>query len=63
MHHNCNFRNETEHGYGVVEVVRGYCEVGLNCHKKCPFSFGKKDEKKVNKVYEEVFNIKSTILD
>jgi hypothetical protein len=51
-HHNCQYTDES--GWGVVEVVRGFCEVGQDCVKSCPFSFhGKKKEAQADKAYRE----------
>lgn len=46
--------------YGVfttVELAGGYCEAGLDCEPDCQYSYKKKDEKKVNKIFAITFGI------
>ena len=42
-HHQCNYSGES--GWGTVEVVGGFCEVGTGCVKACPYSWRKSDKK------------------
>lgn len=45
--------------FECVEVVGGFCEVGLNCVKQCQFSFTQNKERHAN----NAFQIKNEFLE
>lgn len=50
-HSQCPFPDKS--GYECVEIVGGYCEVGLGCVKECPYSYqGKRKNKFATQAFE-----------
>ena len=47
-HFQCPYPSETEHGFECIELIECYCEIGLDCLEKCPYSYTKEDEAKVD---------------
>jgi len=45
-------KNPEYSGCKTVEIVSGYCEIGLECCVGCVYSFLEEEEKRVNKVFE-----------
>jgi hypothetical protein len=58
-HPQCGFSDQTEHGYECVDIFysakqdRHYCEVGHNCVKECPYSYGDDQVKNVDEATTE----------
>lgn len=38
-HPQCQYPDETGHGYECVDIEKGFCEVGENCLEKCDYSW------------------------
>ena len=38
-HYICPYLDKTEHGYECVDIIDGFCEVGLGCYQKCEYSW------------------------
>lgn len=49
LHHQCEFSDQTEHGYECVDVVGAWCEVGDGCLEECPYSWPESDTEITNK--------------
>lgn len=43
-HHQCEFPDTSQ--YECVEIVDGYCEIGFECDRRCPYSFQTEDKLK-----------------
>ena len=43
VHHQCEYSDQTDHGYECVELFSGdghiFCEIGENCFTGCPYSY------------------------
>ena len=46
-HHQCEFSDQTTHGFKCVGIYAGYCEVGKDCLKECGHSYRAADARKV----------------
>lgn len=40
----CPYQDQTEHGFGTVDIFGNYCEVGGDCLKCCEYSYDPSDE-------------------
>ncbi len=40
-------------GLSNVEVVKGYCEVGIECVNQCSYRWKRDEEERVNKLFED----------
>jgi hypothetical protein len=56
-HHQCEFSQETSHGYECVDILYWnkipFCEIGKNCHQKCKFSWIKGSNSEVEIAMKE----------
>jgi hypothetical protein len=39
VHDQCPYPYNNPYGYECIEIVNGFCEVGLDCYEPCPYSY------------------------